>query len=153
MKYRHLPLLLAALITFTGAVADGAGTDLPFHPGERLTFRVRWAFFPAGEAVLEILPQETVNGIRAYHFSMSSKTYEFIDLFYKVGEVLYDTYLVIPDLEHVGGVFEKSREAKVRIWVTADERRIPVRFESEVIVGSFIAELIAFETKKADQGS
>jgi hypothetical protein len=57
----------------------------------------------------------------------------------------YDTYLVEPDLEHIGGVFEKSPGAKLKIWVTADHRRMPVRVESKVIVGSFVAELISAE--------
>ncbi|MBU2499168.1 MAG: DUF3108 domain-containing protein [Proteobacteria bacterium] len=32
-----------------------------------------------------------------------------------------------------------------RALLTADDQRIPVRFESEVIVGSFVAELINIE--------
>ena len=55
----------------------------------------------------------------------------------------YDTYLVEPDLKHIGGVFKKSKNAKLRIWVTADARKIPIKVESEVIVGSFVAELIS----------
>jgi len=57
----------------------------------------------------------------------------------------YDTYLVEPDLEHIGGVFEKSKNARLQIWVTADKRRIPVRIKSKVIVGSFVGELISAE--------
>jgi hypothetical protein len=53
--------------------------------------------------------------------------------------------LVEPDLKHVGGVFKKSKNAKLRIWVTADARRIPVKIESEVIVGSFVGELVSAE--------
>ncbi len=56
---------------------------------------------------------------------------------------VYDTYLVEPDLEHIGGVFEQSRDAKLQIWVTADSRRMPVRIKSRVVVGSFVAELIS----------
>ena len=55
----------------------------------------------------------------------------------------YDTYLVAPELKHIGGVFEKSPTAKMEIWVTADERRIPVKIKSKVSVGSFVAELVA----------
>jgi len=55
---------------------------------------------------------------------------------------VYDTYLVEPELKHIGGVFEKSPNAKMKIWVTADERRIPVRIKSKVKVGSFVAELM-----------
>ena len=224
--------------------------DLPFHPGEKLTFQLKWSFIPAGEAVLEILPIETIQDVTSYHFVMLAKTYPFIDLFYKVrdridaftdtgmthsilykkqkkgkskknvvvtfnwekqttqysnqgkkakpisikpgsfdplsvfyafrlynlkvgakiqipvtdgkkcvmGEATvvkrekitvanrtYDTYLVEPDLKHIGGVFEKSKKAKLEIWVTADTQRIPVKIKSKVIVGSFVAELIAAE--------
>lgn len=59
---------------------------------------------------------------------------------------IYDTYLVEPELKHIGGVFEKSKKAKLQIWVTADSRRIPVRIKSKVRVGSFVAELISDET-------
>ena len=57
----------------------------------------------------------------------------------------YDTYLVVPDLKHVGGVFEKSKDAKIYLWVTADERRIPVKIRSKVVVGYFTGELISAE--------
>jgi len=63
----------------------------------------------------------------------------------KVASGTYDTFLVEPDLQHIGGVFEKSKDAKLKIWVTADKRRIPVKIKSKVIVGSFVAELISAE--------
>jgi len=222
----------------------------PFYPGEKLTFQVKWSFIPAGEAVLEVLPIETINGVTAYHFVMTARTYSFIDLFYKVRDRIdaytdtgmihsilyrkkkegktkrkvvvsfnwekkeaqysnfgekrkpvpilfgsfdplsvfyafrlhnlkvnaeietpvtdgkkcvmgkakvikrekvklasgtYDTYLVEPDLKHIGGVFERSKNAKLKIWVTADTRRIPVKIKSKVRVGSFVGELISAE--------
>lgn len=55
----------------------------------------------------------------------------------------YDTFLIEPDLKHVGGVFKKSKDAKLQIWVTADQRRIPVRVKSKVVVGSFIGDLVS----------
>lgn len=60
----------------------------------------------------------------------------------------YDTFLVEPELGHIGGVFEKSPNAKLQIWVTADERRLPVKIKSEVAVGSFTAELDSIEGRK-----
>jgi predicted DNA-binding antitoxin AbrB/MazE fold protein len=221
---------------------------IPFSPGEKLFFQVRWAFIPAAEGVLEILPMETVEGVKCYHFTMTARTYKFVDVFFKVrdkmeafadggmthsllfknvqdgkkkrnitlsfdweklqahysnfderrdpisippgtfdplsvfyafrlidlkeGEeikvpvtdgrkcivgrakvikrekikvrdTLLDTFLVEPDLGQVGGVFEKSKNAKLQIWVTADGDSIPVRVESEVAVGSFVAELVS----------
>ena len=69
----------------------GAQKVIPFYPGEKLTFQVKWGFIPAGEAVLEVLPIETINGIESYHFSMTAKTYPFIDIFYKIRDKI-DSY-------------------------------------------------------------
>lgn len=234
----------------SSGLCQGQESPYPFAPGEKLTFRVRWAFIPAGEAVLRVLPMETLNGRRAYHFVLEARTYPFVDPFYKVRDridaytdekmrhsVLYkeqkagkrkrqvvvnfnwekleaqrsefgekrapiaikpgtfdplsvyfafrlhvlkenerlqspvtdgkkcvlgrarvvrrervsvesgtfDTFLVEPDLEHIGGVFKKSKGAKLQIWVTADKRRIPVKIKSKVAVGSFVGELISAE--------
>ena len=63
----------------------------------------------------------------------------------KVAGKSYDTFLIIPDLKHVGGVFKESENAKLHIWVTADHRRIPVKLKSKVIVGSFVGELVNVE--------
>jgi len=222
----------------------------PFYPGEKLTFQVKWGFMPAGEVVLEILPIESINRVKSYHFVMIAKTYSFFDLLYKVRDRIegytdiemthsilykkqtagkakrnvivnfnwekqeaqysnfgkkrrpipllarsfdplsifyafrlhdlkenaelenpvtdgkrcimgkakvvkrekiklasgaYDTYLVEPDLKNISGIFEKRKNAKLKIWVTADTHRIPVKIKSKVIVGSIVAELISVE--------
>ena len=235
------------IILYCAKITSATMTSLPFSPGEKLTFQVRWSFIPAGEAVLEVLPIETVRGVRAHHFVMTAQTYPLIDVFYKVRDRIdsytdiemthtllyrkrnrgrrtrdvvvtfdwekteaqysnwgkrappislvpgsfdplsifyafrcheptennqiqapvtdgkkcvmgkatvirkeritvvggtYDTYLVEPDLEHIGGVFQKSPHAKLKIWVTADSKRMPVKVKSKVVVGSFVAELI-----------
>jgi hypothetical protein len=57
----------------------------------------------------------------------------------------FDTWLIEPDIKDVGGVFEKSKNAKIQIWITNDQRRIPVLLRSKVIVGSFYAELMKIE--------
>ncbi len=54
----------------------------------------------------------------------------------------FDTFLIEPDLRHVGGVFEKSPDARLQLWVTADHRRLPVKLKSKVVVGSFTGELV-----------
>jgi hypothetical protein len=69
----------------------------------------------------------------------------------KVGGISYDTFLVEPELGELGGIFEKSKGAKLQIWITADNRRIPVRIKSKVAVGSFVAELTSY--KAGDTGS
>ncbi len=55
----------------------------------------------------------------------------------------YDTFLLEPDLEHIGGVFEKSKKAKFQLWITSDDRHMLVKVRSKVAVGSFVAELIS----------
>ena len=57
----------------------------------------------------------------------------------------FDTFLIEPDLRHVGGVFEKSPDAKLQLWVTADRRRLPVKLKSKVVVGSFTGELTTYD--------
>ena len=223
--------------------------NLLFGPGEKLTFKLKWMFITAGEAVLEVLPFETIDHVKSYHFVLTAKSSSFIDHFYKVRDRIdaymnaemthsilykkdqhegkrikdvvvkfdwerneaiysnfkqkrkpidilpgsfdplsafyyvrrigfkensiierpvtdgkkcvigkatvirretiqissgtYDTYLIEPDLKHVGGVFEKSKDAKIQLWVTADKRRIPVKIKSKVVVGSFVGELVS----------
>ncbi|MBN2282623.1 MAG: DUF3108 domain-containing protein [Deltaproteobacteria bacterium] len=58
----------------------------------------------------------------------------------EVDGIHYDTYKIEPSLEHFGGVFKKSPEKKLEIWVTADQLKIPVRMEVEVIIGSVVFE-------------
>lgn len=251
MKRSH-PLIFAAIIgtLILSGVSHGGERQIPFSPGEKITLRVRWAFIPAGEVVLEILPFEMVNGMKSYHFAMTARTYALVDPFYKVrdridaytdaemthsilykkkqqgkskrnvvvtfdwekkeaqysnfdeqrepvsilpgsfdplsvfyafrlfdlkegvkitasvtdgkkfvtgeatvlrkekiyvADAWYETYLIEPDLKHLGGVFKKSKNAKLRIWVTADKRRMPIKIKSKVAVGSFVAELISYE--------
>ena len=229
--------------------ADAPFPSRAFLPGERLTFILKWTIIPAGEAVLEVLPQEHMAGIDAHHFVLTARSNAFVDAFYMVrdridawadsgmrqsllyrkkqhegstrrditvsfnweemtvqytnhGEVrepipiaagsfdplsifywsrsanlvvggriqrsvtdgkkhvmgvadvvrretvtvpagTFDTFLIEPDLAHVGGVFEKSPDAKVQLWVSADHRRLPVKLKSKVIVGSFSGELVS----------
>jgi hypothetical protein len=239
-----IPLMISL---YCARITSATMKSLPFSPGEKLTFQVRWSFIPAGKAILQVFPIETIDGVSALHFVMTARTYPLIDLFYKVrdridsytdtqmthallyrkqnrGKIFrdvvvtfnwekqeaqyvkngekaapislvpgsfdplsifyafrlhdlsensivqapvsdgkrcltgravvikretiivasgtYDTYLVEPDLKHIGGVFRKSPHAKLEIWVTADSRRTPVKVKSKVVVGSFVAELM-----------
>jgi hypothetical protein len=244
---------LICIFTICGSsiVSNAIEKELPFSPGEKLTFKLKWMFITAGEAVLEVLPFETINHVKSYHFALTAKSSSFVDHFYKVRDridaymseemthsmlykkdqhegkrirdevvefdwkrnkaqysnfkkrrkpidispgtfdplsafyyvrlvdikensvverpvtdgkkcvvgqaavirreeikiagVTYDTYLIEPDLRHVGGVFEKSKDAKIQIWITADKRRIPVKLKSKVVVGSFVGELVSAE--------
>lgn len=57
----------------------------------------------------------------------------------------FDCFKVEPDTKDLGGVFKKSPDAAITMWFTADERRIPVKLQSEVSVGHFTLELIKAE--------
>lgn len=60
----------------------------------------------------------------------------------KINGKKYDTFKLVPDIKDVGGVFKKSKKAKLEIWCTADHRHIPVLLKSKVVVGSFNAKLV-----------
>jgi len=228
---------------------DASGGNRAFRSGERLTYVLKWAIIPAGEAVLEVLPLEHMAGTDAYHFVLTARSNGFIDAFYTVRDRIdawsdaamtrslvyrkkqhegstrrditvsfnwdemtaqytnkgrarapiaitdgtfdplsifywsrsldsvvggqiqravtdgkkhvigaadvvrqeritvpagtFDTLLIEPDLSHVGGVFEKSPDAKIQLWISADRRRLPVKLKSKVIVGSFSGELVS----------
>lgn len=243
-------ILITAILFFSLKIKIHAGENgLPFYPGEHLTFKLKWTIIPAGDGVLEVLPPEFINGVKAYHFVLKVNSNAFVDHFYKVRDRIdayaniemthsvlykkkqlegktyrdvvvdfdwnnyqvrystskdnrapinilsgtfdplsafyfvrlfnlqnrsalqrpitdgkkcvigraniikketikvssgtYDTYLIEPELKHVGGVFEKSKNAKIQVWITADHRRIPVKIKSEVVVGSFTGELVS----------
>ncbi len=57
----------------------------------------------------------------------------------------YDTYCLKPDLGLLGGAFKNSKAPQLLLWVTADEKRIPVQIKSKVKVGHFTGELVSAE--------
>ncbi len=250
-----IKLILLLILTIVETAAVGAtNRTLPFSIGEKLHFELKWSFIPIGEAILEVKSPKNINGVQAYHFSMTAKTNAFADTFYKVrdrvdsytdkamthsllykkqqhegsthrdvavnfdwkkrqvqyttakknktilsvlpgtfdplsafyyarlfnpekhklierpitdgkkcvigrvtvvkrekikvGKKVYDTYLIMPELKHVGGVFKKSKNAKIKLWITADTKRLLVKIKSKVIVGSFTGELVSAGLKE-----
>lgn len=67
-----------------------------------------------------------------------------------LGGTTREAFLIEPEMQHIGGVFEKSREAKIRVWLSADERKVPLKIESRVVVGSFVAELVSARLPEED---
>ncbi|MGF1485175.1 MAG: DUF3108 domain-containing protein [Opitutales bacterium] len=59
----------------------------------------------------------------------------------------FDALLVRPDVGDAGGVFKKSPNAEVLIWLSNDRYHIPVKMASSVVVGDFSAELRAIEVE------
>ncbi|MBT8339494.1 MAG: DUF3108 domain-containing protein [Desulfatitalea sp.] len=246
-------IIALAILTATLPTAGAVESKMPFAPGEKLEYQLRWESIPAGKAWLEVHAMKEINGEPTYHFVMRAESNGFVDIFYKVRDRIdayadvgmnrsmryekkqregehhkeeiilfdwknnkaqysnygkketpidlmagsfdplsafyftrtadfsiggqleraitdgqknvigrlkvvaretittffgktYDTYRVEPEMNHVGGVFKESKDAKIELWVTADEYRIPVRVKSKVAVGHFIGELISANT-------
>ncbi len=57
----------------------------------------------------------------------------------------FKTLVVEPKMEGLTGVFQKSPKSRIIVWLTDDERRLPVRLRSEVIIGAFTAEATAIQ--------
>ena len=81
-----IAFIAPALIICLGntELIESADKKPPFYPGEKLTLQIKWGAIPEGEATLEVLPMQTINGIKSYHFLMTARTNPFVDLFYKV---------------------------------------------------------------------
>lgn len=52
-----------------------------------------------------------------------------------------ETFLIIPSVNHFSGVFKKSENPTVRVWVSADDKKIPIRIKVKVFIGSVIFDL------------
>lgn len=60
-----------------------------------------------------------------------------------VGDKAYDTYVMIPDTENMGKALKRNDKIDLKIWVTADEKKVPVRLETQVGIGTFVFELVS----------
>lgn len=91
MKPRVILLFLLCLVFAGTSRSFGDSRNMPFQPGEQLKFVVYWSFIPAGEATLEILPYEERDGVNCFHFRATARTFEYVDVFYKVRDTI-DAY-------------------------------------------------------------
>jgi hypothetical protein len=55
----------------------------------------------------------------------------------EIGGTIYDTFQVVPDMEQLEAdqIVKKSDEPELKIWFTADSKKIPVRIRSKVKLG------------------
>jgi hypothetical protein len=53
----------------------------------------------------------------------------------------FDAFLLESELKHVGGEFKKAKDTELKVWLTADHRKIPVKVE----IGNFVGELVSAE--------
>jgi hypothetical protein len=82
MRIKTLVWAFAAV--FLLSVPARGGVEVPFGPGERLTYAIYWTFVHAGDAVLEVLPDTDLDGVPARHFKATARTVPWVDKFYKV---------------------------------------------------------------------
>jgi hypothetical protein len=82
---------------------------IPFQAGEQLNFAVYWSFVPAGEAILEILPNENKGGVNCFHFRATARTNDYVDVFYMVRDRI-DSYT--DDTMSRAVLFQKRQEGR-----------------------------------------
>jgi hypothetical protein len=84
---RGAVLLFACILILLSASQAGAfAKTAPFQEGERLLYRAKWGAVSAGEAVIETLPLETIQGRQYYHFALTARTSPQLDTFYAIRE-------------------------------------------------------------------
>ena len=128
MKVLAVLLAVAASAALAQPVGTAA-TDVPFGPGERLTFDVRFGPVRVGNAAMEVRDFTAIRGRRAYHtqFTLRGGTF-----FYKVNDVLQswiDTE-TLSSLRFVQDLEQGSRERERRFEIYPD-RRVFVETSSE----------------------
>lgn len=76
--------------------------------------------------------------------------------FMQMGEVLekerivlksgtWETLVVTPYVTHFSGIFSKSKDPTVRVWITDDSRKIPVRIQIKVVIGRVYFDLVSYK--------
>ena len=133
---KHTALALFAVF-FLSAVQSGANIKsameiperIPFAPGEKLTFELKWLFLPAGAATIEILPIEMLDGEPVWHFVLKAKTNRFTDAFYKVRDRI-DTYV---DLDMTRTLYYKKIQRE-----GSTKRDVEVIFDWDNNIASYV---------------
>lgn len=65
----------------------------------------------------------------------------------------FDAWVLEPLTRDLGGVFEKSPDARLMLWISDDERRILLRARSRVLIGSIEVELVGYTPRSVPDGS
>jgi len=81
-------LLVAFILLLSVPAIARELSEIPFGPGEKLTYKLYWTFVHAGDAVLEVMPDTMEKGVPARHFRATAKTLPWVDGFYKVRDTM-----------------------------------------------------------------
>ena len=60
------------------------GQNLPFQIGEKLVYTAKFNIIPSGEASLEVIDRDSINGIGTYHARFKARTNPALDRLYKL---------------------------------------------------------------------
>lgn len=249
--FKHFILFIITISLIFSLPAGADPLDLPFSPGEELSYKIRWQKIKAGTCSIKVLPLTLVDNLPVFHFQLTVNSNKLVDrvhkfrevvesfvhkdfsasllykrtskgkrkkqvivefsrekkeavysnfgqrlapieifentfdplasfyrmrtldfgvgntltfpisdgkkTFYQRGEVIQrekipspwgivDTYVLTPYVTHFSGVFERSKDPRVRVWISADEKKIPIKVRVKVAVGSIILDLVSFKT-------
>ncbi len=81
MKLAASLILVAA---FLAAGGDTSAGDVPFKPGERLTFAIRYGIIKAGTATMEVADKTACEGGECFHIISEARSTMPFSLFYEV---------------------------------------------------------------------
>ena len=73
------------------------GQDLPFQIGEKLVYNAKFNIIPSGDASLEVIGVDTINGLGTYHARFKARTNPALDRLYKLRDQV-DIWLDKTDL-------------------------------------------------------
>jgi len=72
------------IFLFISLLSISSGQDFPFKVGEKLVYTAKFNIIPSGEAFLEVLAHDTINGNGAYHARFSAQTNSTFDRLFKI---------------------------------------------------------------------
>lgn len=88
---RNEKILIAALIAITAALQLLDAQKQPYHPGEKVTYQIKYGIVGSGQASLE-LSEGFHKGQPVWHAVISGKTTGLADALYRVRDV-YESYI------------------------------------------------------------
>ena len=118
-------LILLLFLLASGASADPgqkqtfhpSAVDLPFKPGEKLTYDISWSnILQAGRAVMEVKEEKGTNGKTVYRLTSTAHSSGLVSKFYKVSDTIESLidieklYSLSYRLDQTHGKRKKKRE-------------------------------------------
>jgi len=88
--FRKAILFFICLLAFlSGGSEAGAAfnANFPFQAGERLVYRAKWGFIPAGLVEMAVISSRSERGEDLLHFTMSARTNSRIDSIYPIRDM------------------------------------------------------------------